>query len=82
MATTIHHNPVLLQQQQQNQEDEDIALANYLSTSLRLDQRQVNKQPPSLLLLNRILLPYFISPNPTFFRAFILIVAQIDYFWL
>lgn len=44
MATTIHHNPVLLQQQQ-NQEDEDIALANYLSTSLRLDQRQVNNNP-------------------------------------
>ncbi|KAI8638735.1 hypothetical protein BD408DRAFT_422607 [Parasitella parasitica] len=52
MATTIQHNPALLQQQQQHQqqqpqqpqqqnhpvEDEDVALANYISTSLRFDQ--------------------------------------------
>ncbi|CEP09416.1 hypothetical protein [Parasitella parasitica] len=49
MATTIQHNPALLQQQQQQQpqqpqqqshpvEDEDVALANYISTSLRFDQ--------------------------------------------
>lgn len=82
MATTIHHNPVLLQQQQQNQEDEDIVLANYLSTSLRLDQRQVNELPPSHLLLKGFSFPILFPPNPTFFRAFILLVAQVDYFWL
>ncbi|KAK4520838.1 para-aminobenzoate synthase, (PABA) [Mucor velutinosus] len=45
MATTVQHNPALLQQQQapkqqQNHpvEDEDVALANYISTSLRFDQ--------------------------------------------
>ncbi|KAI9485394.1 MAG: hypothetical protein EXX96DRAFT_544940 [Benjaminiella poitrasii] len=48
MATTTiqHHNPIMLVQQQQQRkskkgkEDEDIALANYLSSSLRFDQSQ------------------------------------------
>lgn len=35
MATTIQHNPVLLQQQPTD--DEDVALATYLSSSLRFD---------------------------------------------
>jgi hypothetical protein len=34
MATTIQQKPVVLQQQ----EDEDIALANYLTNGLRFDQ--------------------------------------------
>jgi hypothetical protein len=38
MTTTIQHNPVLLQK-----EDEDIALANYLSTSLRFDQVNITR---------------------------------------
>jgi hypothetical protein len=51
MATTIHHNPVLLQQQQQQQqtEDEDIVLANYLTSSLKFDHRQVNINSPFFL---------------------------------
>lgn len=48
MATTIQHNPVLLQQQQQQQkstrDDEDVALATYLTSSLRFDHHhQVRK---------------------------------------
>ncbi|KAI8340994.1 hypothetical protein EDC96DRAFT_522805 [Choanephora cucurbitarum] len=40
MATTIQHNPVLLPQ-----EDEDIALANYLTSSLRLNQSSQRIHP-------------------------------------
>lgn len=36
MATTIQHKPVSLQQNQQT-EDDDVALATYLSGSLRFD---------------------------------------------
>ncbi|KAI8084376.1 uncharacterized protein B0P05DRAFT_535349 [Gilbertella persicaria] len=39
MATTIQHNPVLLQQ-----EDEDIALANYLTSSLKFDPQASQQQ--------------------------------------
>lgn len=35
MATTIQHNPVLLQQ---SAEDEDVALATFLTNSLRFNQ--------------------------------------------
>ncbi|KAI7896916.1 uncharacterized protein EV154DRAFT_491219 [Mucor mucedo] len=42
MATTIQHNPVLLQQQPTD--DEDVALATYLSSSLRFDQHHQPQQ--------------------------------------
>ncbi|KAG1123216.1 hypothetical protein G6F42_010752 [Rhizopus arrhizus] len=70
MATTVQHNPVLLQQQQQQQqaqkqqqnhsvEDEDVALANYISTSLRFDQvnsnnNSLSSSPSSFVLLSSL----------------------------
>ncbi|KAI8355154.1 hypothetical protein BD560DRAFT_407327 [Blakeslea trispora] len=42
MATTMQHNPVLLQQ-----EDEDIALANYLTTSLRINSQTSQQRTKS-----------------------------------
>ncbi|KAI9248383.1 hypothetical protein EDC94DRAFT_625126 [Helicostylum pulchrum] len=43
MATTIQHKPVLLQQNQQT-EDDDVALATYLSGSLRFDHHHQPQQ--------------------------------------
>lgn len=91
MATTVQHNPVLLQQQQQQGqaqkqqqnhpvEDEDVALANYISTSLRFDQVNSNNNslpssPSSFAQLSSLFfclnnLPPPPFPNPYYHSIF------------